>query len=79
MNGLASFTVRVTETEIDTHHIISADSELLAERGVQEMGCTWWEMLEEEVDGCCWRFPEGEVTFSRWFRRLMSKPASCWI
>lgn len=63
MNWIVSFTVRVTETEIATHHILSADSEQLAERGIQEMGRTWWEMLEEEVDGCCWRFPEGEVSY----------------
>jgi hypothetical protein len=30
MNWLASFTVRVAEIEIDTHHIISADSEQLS-------------------------------------------------
>jgi hypothetical protein len=63
MNWLAGFTVRVAEIEIDTHHIISADSEQRAEWGAQEMGRTWWERPEEEVDGSCWRFPEGEVSY----------------
>lgn len=55
MNWLASFTVRVTETEnrYAPHYL----------RRQRTAGRTGWEMLEEEVDGCCWRFPEGEVSY----------------
>lgn len=64
MKWLVSFDIKTAGVETDKHLLVQADCLAMAERGVKQMGATWWPELQQDEGGHWWCFDQGEVWFS---------------